>query len=66
MKSDYLIRVSEDAFLFFGGDESWLMYGLSRVPEKLRRLGKINNILAHQPWKIRENDLEVLVIFYKK
>jgi len=62
MRCDYLIRVCEDAFLFYGGEEKWLMYGLDTVPEKLKRLGKINNILAHQPWKIRNNDLEVRLL----
>ena len=61
MKCDYLIRVAEDAFLFYGGDTNWLINGLDSVPEKLKRLGKINNILAHQPWKIKHNDLEVYI-----
>ena len=59
MRSDYLIRVTEDAFLFYGGDEDWLMHGLTYVPDKIKRLSKINNILAHQPWKIHGNDLNV-------
>jgi len=59
MRCDYLIRVCEDAFLFYGGNVDWLIYGLSSIPEKLKRLGRINNILAHQPWKIKDNDLEV-------
>jgi hypothetical protein len=65
MKCDYLIRVTEDAFLFHDGDENWLMHGLTFVPNKIKKLAKINNILAHQPWKIQGSDLDVL-IFYKK
>jgi hypothetical protein len=61
MKCDYLIRVTEDAFIFNGGDETWLMYGLDFVPTKLQKLGRLNNILAHQPWKIHDNDINVLI-----
>ena len=59
MRSDYLIRVTEDAFLFYGGDENWLLHGLNYVPKKIQKLAKINNIMAHQPWKIHGNDLNV-------
>jgi len=59
MRCDYLIRSTEDAFLFYGGDESWLIHGLSIVPNKIKKLAKINNILAYQPWKIQGNDLSV-------
>jgi len=62
MRCEYLTRVCEDCFLFYGGDEKWLMHGLSNIPKKLKRLGRINNILAHQPWKIKDNDLEVIFI----
>jgi len=62
MRSDYLIRTIEDAFLFHGGDENWLLHGLSYVPNKIKKLARINNILAHQPWKIQGNDLNVNII----
>lgn len=29
------------------------------VPEKIKKIGKINNILAHQPWKLLANDILV-------
>lgn len=60
MRCDYLIRVTEDAYLFYGGDETWLMHGINYVDDKIKKLGKINNILAHQPWKIHGKDLNVI------
>lgn len=57
IKCQFLFRHLESEFLLNGGDENWLILGLEAVPEKLRKLEKINNILAHQPWKLKENDL---------
>lgn len=56
-KCEFLFRHLESEFLLNGGDETWLILGLEAVPEKLRKLEKINNILAHQPWKLKEVDL---------
>ena len=52
----------EEFFIFSGGDVNWLITGIESVPEKLRNLGKINNILAHQPWKL---DLAFIQDIYK-
>ncbi len=57
IRCEYLLRELEVQFLLKGGDESWLIKGLEAVPEKLRQLEKINNILAHQPWKLKLQDL---------
>jgi hypothetical protein len=46
-------------FLIKGGEESWLIDGVEGVDEKLGKLSKINNILAHQPWKLNRMDIEV-------
>ena len=59
MKTEYLFKTIEDAFLGAGGDEAWLIYGLDVIPEKLSKLSKINNLLAHQPWKIITEDIKV-------
>jgi hypothetical protein len=59
MKCDYLLKQLKIDFLELGGSEDWLIEGLASVPEKLRKLGKINNILAHQPWKLRTQDITV-------
>lgn len=63
MKSEFLFKHLQAEFLINGGNEDWMIYGLEAVPEKLRRLEKINNILAHQPWKLTEND--ILEIYFK-
>jgi hypothetical protein len=57
MRSSYLLKSLEEYFIQAGGDESWLINGLNVVPEKIVRLGRINNILAHQPWIIKPDDI---------
>ena len=61
-----MLRTLEEIFLSVGGDERWLIDGLNNVPEKLKKIGKINNILAHQPWKLTTNDIIVKDILYRK
>ena len=63
MKCEFLFRHLEEEFLLNGGDEDWLVRGLEAVPEKLRKIDRINNIIAHQPWKLKEND--ILEIYFK-
>lgn len=58
IRSEYLLRKLEGEFLFNGGDEDWLILGLEGVPEKLQNLQILNNILAHQPWKLNEKDIK--------
>jgi hypothetical protein len=43
-----------------GGDEEWIIHGLEATNNKLKKLSKINNILAHQPWKLTKKDLDEL------
>jgi hypothetical protein len=63
MKSKCLFKILEEKFLENGGDESWLIFGLDVIPEKLNKLSKINNLLAHQPWVLNTEDIKVI---YKK
>jgi hypothetical protein len=58
IRCEYLLRELEMQFLLKGGDEIWLIKGLEAVPDKLRQLEKINNILAHQPWKLKLQDIK--------
>jgi len=60
IKCEYMLRCLEDLFLYYGGDESWLIHGLKSVPEKLKKLAKYNEIMAHQPWKITADDISEL------
>jgi hypothetical protein len=57
IRCEYLLRELEMQFLLHGGDERWLEFGVNEIPEKLKKLERINNILAHQPWKLKIQDL---------
>lgn len=41
-----------------GGDRSWLN-GLDYIPAKLRAISDINKILAHRPWLLNKEHIEV-------
>lgn len=45
-------------FLKVGGTPDWLQ-GLHCAPQKLRNLNEINKILAHRPWLITKEHIEV-------
>jgi len=66
IKSEYLLSLLESQFLYYGGEEDWINFGLSHVPNKLQSLAKINNIIAHQPWKLTSKDLLELFEFWTK
>jgi hypothetical protein len=57
----YLFKHLQEMFLFKGGDEDWIIHGLQAVPKKLKILSKVNNILAHQPWKLTVRDINELI-----
>jgi len=61
LRCEYLFRTLEEIFISVGGDERWLIEGLNAVPEKVKKIGRINNILAHQPWKLTTNDINVFL-----
>jgi len=65
IRCEYLLRELEMQFLLKGGEEKWLVNGLIEVPEKLRKLEKINNILAHQPWKLNVQDIHEICNKYE-
>lgn len=46
-------------FLRVGGDPQWLR-GLDYIPPKLRKLSEINKILAHRPWLVGKEHIEVM------
>jgi len=60
MKCEYLMNKIEEKFISSGGNTDWLVYGVEKIPEKLKLLLKINNILAHQPWKLPLFDMNLL------
>lgn len=54
----YLVGSHMTEFLQTGGDPEWLL-GLHRAPEKLRKLSEINKLLAHRPWLITKEHIQV-------
>ncbi|XP_023587822.1 sestrin-2 isoform X3 [Trichechus manatus latirostris] len=54
----YLVGSHMAEFLQTGGDPEWLL-GLHRAPKKLRKLSEINKLLAHRPWLITKEHIQV-------
>ena len=51
---EYLLYDFEKSFLDIGGDKSWIEEGLKckNIPEQIRGMATINNLLAHKPWSM--------------
>lgn len=58
----YLIKLHTNGFIEQGGDTSWLN-GLDHIPPKLRAIYDINKILAHRPWLLNSQHIEVTLQF---
>lgn len=56
----YLVNLHEKEFLEQRGDPNWLK-GLEYIPPKLRAIYDINKILAHRPWLLNKEHIEVSV-----
>ncbi len=54
----YLVNLHVNDFLQVGGDPKWLN-GLEEAPQKLQALGELNKILAHRPWLLTKEHIEV-------
>uniref|UniRef100_K7FUG6 Sestrin 2 n=1 Tax=Pelodiscus sinensis TaxID=13735 RepID=K7FUG6_PELSI len=54
----YLVGFHVAEFLKVGGNPAWLQ-GLHCAPQKLRNLSEINKILAHRPWLVTKEHIEV-------
>lgn len=54
----YLVNLHVNDFLHVGGDPKWLN-GLENAPQKLQNLGELNKVLAHRPWLITKEHIEV-------
>lgn len=55
-KCRYIVSKLTDDFLIHGGNIDWLQ-GLQHTPTKIRKLAKLNTILAHQPWRLQPSDI---------
>lgn len=54
----YLINMHVDEFLKTGGIAEWLN-GLEYIPQRLKNLNEINKLLAHRPWLITKEHIQV-------
>lgn len=54
----YLVQQHSAGFLEAGGEESWLG-GKEHVPAKLNSLHTLNKLLAHRPWLITQQHIQV-------
>lgn len=54
----YLVNLHKKEFLEQHGDPNWLK-GLDYIPAKLRAIYDINKILAHRPWLLNKEHIEV-------
>ncbi|XP_019206183.1 sestrin-2 isoform X2 [Oreochromis niloticus] len=54
----YLVQQHSAGFLEAGGEESWLS-GLEHAPAKLRSLQTLNKLLAHRPWLITQQHIQL-------
>ncbi|XP_027711388.1 sestrin-1 isoform X3 [Vombatus ursinus] len=54
----YLVNLHVNDFLHVGGDPKWLN-GLENAPQKLQNLGELNKVLAHRPWLITKEHIEI-------
>ncbi|XP_036253005.1 sestrin-2 isoform X2 [Molothrus ater] len=57
-RCSYLVGLHMREFLQVGGSPAWLQ-GLHCAPQKLRNLNEINKLLAHRPWLITKEHIEV-------
>ncbi|KAF4008834.1 hypothetical protein G4228_000272, partial [Cervus hanglu yarkandensis] len=55
----YLINMHVDEFLKTGGIAEWLN-GLEYVPQRLKNLNEINKLLAHRPWLITKEHIQIV------
>jgi len=54
------VNIHSTEFLLQQGDEQWLK-GVQYAPAKLQRLSEVNRILAHRPWLITTDHIQVTV-----
>lgn len=54
----YLVQHHSAGFLEAGGEESWLS-SLEHAPTKLHSLQTLNKLLAHRPWLITQQHIQV-------
>eukprot|EP00347_Sterkiella_histriomuscorum_P015870 403355371 len=56
---EYLLKIQEEQFILNGGDPEWLQKGLKAVDPKLAHIAALNEMIAHKPWAIDSNQIEI-------
>lgn len=56
-KCMFLIKHQEEQFILNGGDPSWLE-SIENTPPKMKAIFELNEVLAHQPWRITTSHIE--------
>ena len=54
------VHLYEREFLMHHGDPEWLK-GVDHIPRKLHAIMEINKLLAHQPWLVTKDHIEVSI-----
>lgn len=60
-KCEWLVNWQEREFVMNGGNVRWLD-GLDYIPQKLRSLLEVNQILSHQPWLLTKDHIAVSIL----
>ncbi|CAG8620960.1 12881_t:CDS:2 [Acaulospora morrowiae] len=58
-RCQYLVSHLKSEYLAANGDPEWLK-GLQYAPDKVKKIAKINSILAHQPWSLQSEHISEL------
>ncbi|CAG8707500.1 14589_t:CDS:2 [Acaulospora morrowiae] len=58
-RCQYLVSHLKNEYLAANGDPEWLK-GLQYAPDKIKKIAKINSILAHQPWSLESDHISEL------
>ena len=61
VKCEYLFSHYENQFLLSGGEISWLLEGLKVVPDKLKKLADLNNLINNQPWNFDVKYIKIML-----
>eukprot|EP01132_Coremiostelium_polycephalum_P005596 gene5596-6964_t len=56
----YMVSLQEHEFLLNNGDPKWLQ-GVEYIPQKLKNLLNVIQLMAHQPWLLPKLDIEYLL-----
>lgn len=60
-KCHYLMIILREQFLLSGGNIDWILFGLDKVDPKIKRIAKLNEIMAFKPWQVAQSEFEDLI-----